>query len=352
MSGIIGHTMYAVLGAKASAHRRLPVGPVVERHWPTYLAGAYLGCDIQTMPEAVCVDTGKEVGYGTVPLDKSPRTGGPVRPFHFSFQGTNYRPRDIHALFYGRAHLTFGWTSQQQDLTLPWDHLPDYCAAVVEDAINLYGPGERPLAYIFGWMTHLVGDGLIKSIRPGVELHLIDGKYTPRNRPIQDLVTFHEIGRKELQFNWPALLTDLADTPVEPIQLHAMRVAPPRGRLGQDFPEGWRPQQQELLRAVLQENRRYLRVYKDDVLEELKLERTGDGWDCKEHLRAATGGLHYAEMVEAAEKAHFRHALWQIGEAVADLFEQVAHLVPSLGKLPADHGPAWACLTQRWRKPS
>ena len=42
--------------------------------------------------------------------------------------------------------------------------LPD---AVIEDALGLFGPGERPLAYVLGWMTHLVGDGLIKSIRPG-----------------------------------------------------------------------------------------------------------------------------------------------------------------------------------------
>lgn len=348
MSGLIGHAMYAVLGAKAAAHRRLPVGLVIERHWPTYLAAAYLGCDIQTMPEAVCVDTGKEVGYGTVPLDKSPLTGGAVRPFHLSFQGTDYRPRDIHAMFYGRSHLTFGWSSQQQDLILPWDHLPDYCAAVVEDAIELYGPGERPLAYVLGWMTHLVGDGLIKSIRPGVTLHLLDGTYTPKNRPIQDLITFHEIGRKELRLNWPALLTDLAETPVEPIQLHTMRVAPPRGRLARDFPEAWYPQQQGLLRAVLEENRRYLRVYKDHVLDEMALQRSGDGWECDARLREAAGGLDYAAMVEAAEKAHFRHALWQVGEAIAELFAEVVQLVPRLRELPDDHGPTWANLAQRW----
>jgi len=29
----------------------------------------------------------------------------------------------------------------------------------------------------------------------------------------------------------------------------------------------------------------------------------------------ATGGLSYAQMVEVAEKARFRQALWQIGES-------------------------------------
>jgi hypothetical protein len=349
MSGIIGHTMYAILAAKVAVHRRLPLAALLQRHWATYLAGSYLGCDIQTMPEAVCVDTGKEVGYGTVPLAKSPLTGGKVRPYHFAFEGNQYTPREIHGMFYGRAHLTFGWSRQQQDLVLPWDHLPDYCSAVLEDALALFGPGERPLAYVLGWMTHLVGDGLIKSIWPGVTLHLLDGKYTTKNRPIQDLVTYHEVGRKELQLNWPALLADLAETPVEPIQLHYMRVAPPRGRLSRDFPDGWMPAGEDLLRAVLRENRRYLRIYQEEVLKEMALQRTDEGWQCSADLRQVTGGLSYEQMIEVAEKAHFRHALWQIAEAVGDLFSQVVPLVPNLRRIPSDNRPTWAELTKRWK---
>ena len=155
----------------------------------------------------ICVDTGREVGYGTVPIEKSPITGGAVRPYQIRFRDTNYSPRQIHEMFYGRAHLVFGWTRAEQHHAVPWDHLADYCAAVVEDTLDFVGPGERPLAYVFGWMAHIVGDCLIKSIRPGLTLNLLDGKYTPKNRPIQDLVTFHEIGRRVLHLNWPALLT-------------------------------------------------------------------------------------------------------------------------------------------------
>ena len=57
-------------------------------------------------------------------------------------------------MFYGRSHLVFGWSKEQREHTVPWDHLPDYFALVVEDAIKLFGPGERKLAYLFGWMTH------------------------------------------------------------------------------------------------------------------------------------------------------------------------------------------------------
>ena len=54
------------------------------------------------MPEAVCVDTGREVGYGSVPIEKSPITGGAVRPYRFHFRNEDYSPRQIHELFYGQ----------------------------------------------------------------------------------------------------------------------------------------------------------------------------------------------------------------------------------------------------------
>lgn len=348
MSGLVGHTLYAVLGAKAAADQRLPVAPIIQQHWSSYLAGAYLGCDIQTMPEAVRVATGEELGYGTAPLDPSDAQAGPTRPFTLSNAGQTYTPRDIHQRFYGRAHLTFGWSKAEQSLTVPIDHLPDYCSAVAADAQELFGPGHRPLAYALGWMTHLVGDGLIKSIWPGVTLNLLDGKYTPRNRPVQDLVGFHEIGRKELQLDWPALWTDLAATPVEPIQRHYMRVDQPRGRLGRDYAEGWLPGDRDLLTAILAENRRYLAVLVRRELAELALTRTETGWECNLRLREATGGLSYAQMVETAEKANLRRALWQIGQAIAGLFRHVSFFAGSLNDMPRDTGPSWSELGQRW----
>ena len=325
VSGIVGHTMYAVLGARAASARRLPVAPLLRRHWADYLCGAYLGCDIQTLPEAVCLDTGREVGYGTVPLEKSPITGGAVRPWKLAFAGREYTARDIHRLFYGRSHLIFGWSGDELRLQEPWDHLPDYFACAAGDARTIFGPGGRPLAYLFGTLAHIVGDSLIKSVQPGLTLHLLDGRYTPRNRPIQDLVTFHEVGRKELKLDWPGLFANLAAAPVEPLQSHVMRVGEARGELGRCFRDGWRPDLLPLLDVVMAENRRYLKALIPGWLKELELERAGSGWDCSEPMRAASG-LHYAEMVALADKAGFRHALWQIGEAVADMFAAVVQL--------------------------
>ncbi|MBI5396507.1 MAG: hypothetical protein HZA91_14525 [Verrucomicrobia bacterium] len=323
MSGIIGHVMYALLGEQEAAARRLPVAPLLRRHRASYLCGSYLGCDIQTMPEAVCVDTGREVGYGTAPLAKSPITGGAVRPWKLAFGGREYTARDIHTLFYGRSHLVFGWSREERHLQEPWDHLAEYFAWAIADARALFGPGERAAAYLFGTLAHVGGDSLIKSVQPGLTLRLLDGQYTPRNRPIQDLVTFHEVGRKELKLDWPALLAALAATPVEPAQAHYMRVGERRGELGRHVADGWRPDLAPLLNAVMAENRRYLKVLIPGWLKELELERTADGWDCASPLREITG-LHYAGMVTMAEKADFRRALRQIGEAVADLFAAVA----------------------------
>ena len=350
MSGIVGHVMYAVLAEKAAARRKLAVVPVIRRHFASYLAGAYLGCDIQTLPEAICIDTGKEVGYGTAPLEKSPITGGKVKPWKLTVGSKSYTPREIHTLFYGRSHLVFGWSAAERKETLPWDHLPDFIARVMGDAAELFGPGERQLAYLLGWANHIVGDSLIKSIRPTLSLKLLDGQYTPKNRPIQDLVTFHEIGRKELQLNWRALMTDLAETPVEPVQLHYMRAGKPRGRLAADFRNAWRPDTEPLLRKVLSENRRYQRIRNPRIWKQLKLTKTKTGWNCSDELSRKTGGLSYAEMVELAAKADFRHTLWQVAEAAADLYEQIIARQPLLQKLPKTDGPSWSELTRRWKR--
>ncbi len=349
MSGIIGHTMYAILGARAAQERKLPVASLIGRHSASYLCGSYLGCDVQTMPEAICVDTGQEVGYGTAPLDKSPLTGGAVRPWNLVSEGKSYRPKEIHRLFYGRAHLVFGWSREEREHTVPWDHLADYCASVVKDAMERFGPGERKLAYLFGWMAHIVGDSLIKSIRPGIDLHLHGGKYTPANRPIQDLVTFHEIGRKELGLNWKNILTDLAETPVEPIQFHYMRIEKPQGILATQFANGWKPRLKPLLTQVLNENRHYQKIRNPRLIKQLALSKTISGWQCDPALTRQSLGLRYPEMVELAEKANFRHALWQMGEAILKLFSEVVERVPELQNVADDRQPNWDELTQKWR---
>ncbi len=90
MSGLIGHTMYGILAEKAMKSRGLPVVKIIAMHRASFLCGAYLGCDIQVMPEAVCVETGREVGFGTVPLEISPITGGALRPWVLVHQDSGF----------------------------------------------------------------------------------------------------------------------------------------------------------------------------------------------------------------------------------------------------------------------
>jgi len=349
MSGIVGHTLFGILGLKAAIARKLPAAAIPAQHQASYLAGAYLGSDIQTMPEAVCVESGREIGYGTVPLEKSPITGGPVRPWSLTVAGRDYRPREIHELFYGRSHVVFGWQRQQRELAVPWDHLPDYFAAVVEDTYEHFGPASRPLAYVLGWMVHVVSDSLIKSVQPGIDLDLLDGKYTPRNRPIQDLFMYHEIGVKEFHLNWPALLADLVETPVEAVQFHYMRIAEPRGKLGRYFPHEWRADQRELLSAVLAENRRWCRFHSQDVLRDMQLLANTDGTlECNDVFRQLTG-LTYSQMVELAQQAKLRRACWQMGEAVADMFAATVARSPRLGAEHADT-PNWEEIAKDWKR--
>lgn len=160
---------------------------------------------------------------------------------------------------------------------------------------------------------------------------------------------FHEIGVKEFHIAWPALLADLAETPVEPAQLHYMRIAEPRGQLARYFPHDWRADQTDLLRAVLAENRRWCSFHAQDVLRDMQLLPTADGkLDCNDAIRRLTG-LNYAQMIELAQQAKLRRACWQMGEAIADIFSAVTARSPRLASENADGGLSWEEIARLWR---
>lgn len=350
MSGLVGHSLYALLAAKAADERQLSVAPVLRRNLASYLAGAYLGCDIQVMPEAICQDTGREVGFGTAPLARSPITGGEVRPWFLVHDGKKHRPNEIHRLLYGRSHLIFGWAEEEKALAVPWDHLHDYCALVVRDLLDGSDRQERSLAYLFGWMVHIVGDSLIKSVRPGIKMQLLDGTYTPRNRPIQDLFAFHKVGIEELQLNWEAVFRDMAATPIEPIQLHYMRVGERKGRLGEAFSDGWRADRQALLGAVLKENRRWLAHHAADVLDAVRLTQDDDGPHLSRVVKSVVGDLDYSQMMAMAERSGMRQTLAAITGECITLFEHVIAQVPQAKTWRAGgEAPGWSDAMRRWR---
>lgn len=340
MSGLIGHTMYGVLAEQAVRSRGLPAAPIIARHRASFLCGAYLGCDIQVMPEAICLNTGREVGFGTVPLERSPITGGEVKPWSLRHEGRSYRPRELHEMFYGRSHLVFGWKGDDVALRVPWDHLADYGSRAIRDGLA----SERGTAYALGWLVHVVGDSLIKSVQPGLRMHLLDGVYTPRNRIVQDQFTFHRVGI-ELELDWPALFRDMAATPVEPCQLHYMRIGERGGHLGAMFDDGWQPEHAPLLSAVLAENRRYLPHHAADVL---RLVALRDG-EASEAARRASGGLGHEQMLAMAEAAGMRRTLATIADQCADLIEQITAQVPEWSKLPRTPDDEWATLKQQWK---
>ena len=105
-----------------------------------------------------------------------------------------------------------------------------------------------------------------------------------------------------------------------------------------DIPNAWNPGEKKLVLKVLAENRRYQKIRNPRLLKQLKLTKTKNGWKCDEELTRKTGGMTYPEMVQLAEQANFRHALWQMGEAVANLFAQVVERQPAIAELPKTNG--------------
>lgn len=327
MSGIVGHTTYAILTLREALRRKLRTAPLATRHYSSFLAGAYLGSDIQTMPSVLCTATKEDAGYGGIPYLNCP--GGQSTPWTLPFDGRSYAPQRIHEMFYGRSHLVFGWAKPDQSLRIPWDQIAQYCAACVDDCLTFYGPSERALAYTLGWTVHVVSDSLIKSFQPGLDLKLLDGTYTPRNRPIQDLFAFHAIGIEELKLDWPSTLADIAATPAEPVQAHYMRVAQPRGELARRFPGGWIPEQNALLRAVLRENRRWAKQHFHDELSEMHLSVGANGERSANPALVKKTGLSFLEMMQAARDAGLRKQIERIATESASMIESIEKLLPN-----------------------
>jgi hypothetical protein len=55
-------------------------------------------------------------------------------------------------------------------------------------------------------------------------------------------------------------------------------------------------------------------------------------------------------MIALAGEAHYRHALWQMAEAIAEMFDAVVQRAPKLAALPAPEPGDWPELARRWRK--
>ena len=314
MSGIIGHLTYAILGRQAVLEKAPQIALLIDEHLDSYLAGAYFGADIMTLPGGRCIVCGGEYGYGGNHPDRCPEDHIPLHPYTLTFDGVSYKPQRIHRMFYGRSHLLFGWQKEQAKFRLEWSQLPDYFEAVVADTFNFYRRPERRVAYVMGWISHVIGDALIKSIQPGLDLYLLNGTYTSQNRPIQDLFSFHYFGRTECQIDWADLMFNLAETPVESVQAHFMRLTQPCGKLAEKFPEGWLPQHKQLLYVVMGENRRYQKIRTLRLLQQLELDPVTQS--CDPELSRITGGLAFEEMMRMAEAAKFRQTLAYIGESV------------------------------------
>jgi len=317
MSGIIGHLTYAILAHQKIAKRSPHIAQLIDKHQSSYLAGSYLGADIMTLPSGRCPECGEEYGYGGSFFANCPKDQIPLNEYTLTFNDVTYKPREIYRIFYGRSHLLFGWYNGQDKFGLQWPELASYFESVIYDTFAFYTQPDRQVAYVMGWITHVIGDALIKSVQPRLNLYLLNGTYTTQNRPIQDLFSFHQFGKLEYQINWSDLMFNLVETPVESVQAHFMRLKEPRGKLAERFPNGWQPKYEQLLYKVMGENRRYQKIRNPRLIKQMVLKQTPDGLSCDNQLSQITGGLSFDEMIHIANTAGFRQALDQIGEDIA-----------------------------------
>jgi len=103
---------------------------------------------------------------------------------------------------------------------------------------------------------------------------------------------------------------------------------------------------------ILAENRKYQRTRNKRLLKQLALHRRGGQWHCSDELSRRSGGLSYTEMVALARRAGFRRALWQMGEAICRLWQDVIDRQTLKGKWPSPTSPSWNELSKKWRSPT
>ena len=70
----------------------------------------------------------------------------------------------------------------------------------------------------------------------------------------------------------------------------------------------------------------------------------------KQELQGQAGGQNYEEMVGLARPAGFRHASWQVAEAIVSLFEQVIQRAPHLQRLDDRVETSWAQISSKWKR--
>ena len=150
----------------------MSLAQLASRHLSSYLCGAYLGgMSAPCRPLFVWIPIHR---WATVPNGwRKAVTGGRVKQWTLSIGAGNLRRAKFAASYVVVPTLPLaGWL-----MIDCWRCLGRGCQNTLPRCCRmreLHGPSERRLAYALGWMTHVIGDGLIKSVAPGLDLNLLD----------------------------------------------------------------------------------------------------------------------------------------------------------------------------------
>lgn len=272
MSGSVGHQFIAAVTALTlRGHADLPVaGPVVRcpEHART---GAYLGADIQIMPDYVCGRCGAL--WGIVRPDFRCTCGTPaaqLQRFTFEHDGREWGRRSVQQVFYGRTHACLANDAPGSDRdNLPWAELPKLAGHMLQVAsrrpshlANATYPAtnEEAVSWVVGWVSHIVQDNVVKdTVDLGVEYDILDGKYGPQTRVAYEWLILTSFSY-DLGLDPAGLLYTDTSHGDNGLLTHYLMVEQPSAyaSLGMDGRWPARPEQRSLAEAVQRENRRYI----------------------------------------------------------------------------------------------
>lgn len=252
------------------------VARIAAAHLPSVYAGAYEGADCQIMPLALCDGCGRVVGLGHLPdVPLCEYCGGTLRPYRFHFAGQDWDALSLHGAFYVRSHLGLPVSSPHSDRShLPLDATRSVWRNVLCDAFTTAHAGplisadpgrwEWAVAFVLGWITHVVADLVMKGFWPETvtDTSFVDGLYGPKSRMAWEHLILSTLC-DEMGISGEGLLYGLPGGDDNGIMLHYMMVNEPARYTHWDPPvPNWpaRPDQHDLLSAHLVAHRAFFAV--------------------------------------------------------------------------------------------
>lgn len=219
------HTLFAHMALDALIAARHPLAGVAARRAAVLRVAATVGCDIQCMPYQTCQGCEAWYRHDRKSDRKCLVCGEEALADYFVDirDGRRLKRTDIERDYYRHTHLVLGHdrgygvdpktAPGPEEQPFPQqvvDHLT-FCLKDAERAAVPRGQTENYVAFLLGWMTHVVSDALFKGCyRHAARIDFFGHQYAMAMLPAAETLSMTDISY-DFGASWPTWRADLLD---------------------------------------------------------------------------------------------------------------------------------------------